>query len=81
MLNPLVPKLRRSPWAAAVLDGVNVGAVAVMLAVTFELGRQVLLSWQAWLIAIAGAAAVLGRYKVHPAWLVVGGALIGALLT
>ena len=30
LLNPLVPRLRRSPWTAALLDGVNAGAVAVM---------------------------------------------------
>ena len=80
LLNPLVPRLRRSPWTAALLDGVNAGAVAVMLAVTLELGRDVLVSWQAWVIAILGAVAVLGPRKVHPAWLVVGGAALGALL-
>ena len=80
LLNPLVPRLRRSPWTAALLDGVNAGAVAVMLAVTLELGRDVLVSWQAWTIALLGAVAVLGPRKVHPAWLVIGGAALGALL-
>ena len=80
LLNPLVPRLRRSPWAAAALDGVNVGAVAVMLAVTVELGRDVLVTWQAWVIAAAGAAAVFGPRRVQPVWLVVGAAVLGALL-
>jgi chromate transporter len=81
LLNPLVPRLRRSPSAGALLDGVNVGAVAVMLAVTVELGLDVLVSWQPWLIALLGAAAVLGPWRLHPAWLVGGGALLGALLS
>src|SRR5204862_7434303 len=30
---PLVPMIRRSPWASALLDGVNVAAVGLMAAV------------------------------------------------
>ena len=67
-------------WAGALLDGVNVGAVAVMAAVTLELGGEILVDWQSWTLALIGAAAVLGPVKVHPVWLVVGGALLGALL-
>lgn len=80
LLNPIVPRLRRSPWAAALLDGVNVGAVAVMAAVTLELGRDVLVDWQSWTLAVLGAIAVFGPRKPHPIWLVVGGALLGAVL-
>ncbi len=47
---------------------------------TLELGREVLVSWQAWVVAAAGAAAVFGPRKVHPAWLVIGGAGLGAFL-
>ena len=80
LLNPLVPKLRRSRLAAALLDGVNVGAVAVMAAVTLVLGRDVLVDWQSWTLAILGTIAVFGPRKVHPVWLVLGGAILGAIL-
>lgn len=80
VLNPLVPKLRDWPWSAAFLDAVNVAAVGLMLAVTFELGASTLTSWPAW--AIAGLAAVAAwRWRVNPAWLVVGGAGLGWLLS
>jgi chromate transporter len=79
-LNPLVPRLRRSRWAGAALDGVNVGAVAVMAAVTLELGRDVLVDWQTVVLALVGAVFVLGPWKVHPVWLVLGGSILGALL-
>ena len=36
---PLVPRLRRSPLAGALLDGVNVGALALMAVVTLFLAR------------------------------------------
>src|SRR5436190_13770201 len=36
---PLVPRLRRSRIAGAVLDGVNVASVALMAAVAVQLGR------------------------------------------
>ncbi len=80
LLNPLVPRLRQSAWASALLDGVNVGAVAVMLAVTLELGRDILVDWQSWTLAALGAVAVFGPRKVHPVWLVLGGAVLGAIL-
>src|SRR5271163_745983 len=39
---PLIPRIRRSEIAGAFLDGINIGAVALMLAVTWQLGRAAL---------------------------------------
>ncbi len=79
-LNPVVPRLRRSRWTAAFLDSVNISAVALMVAVTVNLAQDILTSWPAWIIALA--AAVVGiRWKVNSAWLVLGGAIIGWLLS
>lgn len=77
--NPLIPRLRRSAIAGAFLDAVNASAIGLMAAVTVELARHTLTDWGAWLIAIASAA-LLFRYKVNSAWLVLGGAAIGWLL-
>ena len=35
---PLIPRIRRSPLAGNVLDGVNIGSLALMAVVTWELG-------------------------------------------
>lgn len=79
ILNPLVPKLRESVWTAAFLDAVNVAAVALMVAVTIELGLGVLTAWPAWLVAgLAAVGALL--FRLNAAWLVLGGALLGRLL-
>jgi chromate transporter len=76
LLNPLVPKLRQSPWTAAFLDAVNVSAVALMAAVVIELGRATVTSWPAAIIAILSAI-VLFRWKVNAAWIVLGAAILG----
>jgi len=75
---PLVPRLRRSPAAGAFLDGVNVASLALMAAVTWHLGRTAIVDPITVLLFIAGAIALL-RYRVSPLWLVLAGALAGAL--
>ena len=77
--NPLIPRLRQSAVAGAFLDAVNASAIGLMAAVTVELARHTLIDWGAGLIALVSAA-VLFRYKVNAAWLVLGGAVIGWLL-
>jgi chromate transporter len=79
ILAPILFRLRQSAWIGAFLDSVNVCAVALMAGVTFRLGSDALRSWRAWLIA-AGSLGVLLRWKVNPAWIVVGGGIAGFLL-
>jgi chromate transporter len=76
---PLVPRLRRSPLAGAVLDGVNVASLALMAVVTARIARSALTGPVT--IALAAASAVLLlRWRVNSAWLVLGGGLVGLLL-
>lgn len=77
--NPLIPRLRQSAVASAFLDAVNASAIGLMAAVTVELARHTLIDWGAWLIVLISAA-VLFRYKVNSAWLILGGAAIGWVL-
>jgi chromate transporter len=77
---PLIPHLRRSPLAGAFLDGVNVGAWALMGAVTWFLARAAVVDLTTLLLAISSAF-VLIRYRVNSAWLVIGGGLIGLAMT
>ncbi len=74
--NPLIPRLRNSPWASALLDGVNVASLGLMAAVTWQLGRAALVDPLTIQLALA-AAFLLFRYKVNATWLVIGGAAIG----
>ncbi len=78
VLAPVLFRLRKSPWMAAFLDSVNVCAVALMGGVTFRLAIDALRGWPSWVIA-ASALAVLLRWKVSPAWVVLGGGVAGLL--
>lgn len=74
---PLIPRLRHSPVAGAFLDGVNAGSLALMAVVAGQLARAALVDWITAALALASAALLL-RYRVGSAWLVLGGALAGA---
>lgn len=76
--NPIIPKLRGSPWAASLLDGVIVASLGLMAAVTFQLGQASLIDPPTWII-FAASAILLFRFKVNTTWLILGGALIGFL--
>jgi chromate transporter len=75
---PLVPRLRRSPTAGAVLDGVNVASLALMALVTVQLGRAALVDRLTVVLAVVSAL-LLFRFRVNSAWLVLGGAALGML--
>lgn len=77
---PLVPRLRRSPVAGAVLDGVNAASLALMAVVTVQLGAAALVDVVTVLLAITSAVALV-RWRVNAAWLVVGGAVVGLATT
>ena len=76
VLNRIVPAMRRSPWTAALLDGVNVAALGLMAGVTWQLGRAAIVDWLTALLAIA-AVLVLFRFKLNSAWLVIAGGVVG----
>jgi chromate transporter len=74
---PLVPPLRQSPLAAAVLDGVNVAALALIAVATWQLFRAAVVDGAT--LVLAGLSLfLLVVYRVNSVWLVVGWALIGA---
>jgi chromate transporter len=76
---PLVPRIRRSPVAGAVLDGVNVASLALMAVVTWQLGAVTLVDPPTVIIAIATAGLLLWR-RINSVWLVLGGAALGIAL-
>ena len=77
---PLVPRIRKSKIAGTFLDGVNVASLALMAAVTWQLGRASLVDTVTALLAIASSIALL-RFRVNSAWLVLVGATAGLLMT
>lgn len=75
---PLIPKIRSSPLAAAILDGVIVASLALMGVVTWQLGRAALVDPITVIIASVSAV-LLFRFKLNAAWLILGAAIVGVV--
>jgi chromate transporter len=76
---PIVPRLRRSRTAAAVLDGVNAASLALMAVVGWQLARAAVVDPITATIGVASLLALLFS-RVNSAWLILAGALVGAIL-
>ena len=77
---PLIPRIRRSLTAGAFLDGVNVGALALLAVVTWQLGRAALIDVAT--IAIAATSVVLLIYsRINSAWMIFAAGMAGLILT
>ena len=81
LLNPLVKKMRNSILFSAFLDAVNVASVAIIAAVCFDMGKDTITDWRTILIAVLSMAIAFGYKKLNSAFVVLGGSLIGYLLT
>jgi chromate transporter len=81
ILNPLIPKMRQSEILGAILDAVNVAAIALIIAVSVEMAKDTLTDWRTILIAVASLIVVFVFKKMNSAFIVFGGAVIGYLLT
>ncbi len=76
----LVPVLRRSPWSAAALDGINTAAVGLMAAVTWDLAGTAIVDPLTATLAV-GSFVVMRRWRPNFAWLIGVGALVGVAHT
>lgn len=73
---PLFPRLRKSALAGALLDGVNVAALALMAVVSLRLGGEAIVDWTTATAAIVSGILLI-RFRIASAWLVLGGAILG----
>ena len=77
---PLLPRIRGSMIAGAFLDGVNIGAVALMIAVTWQLGRAAVIDVPTAGIAVLSAIALI-YFRINSAWLIGASGLAGLVLS
>jgi chromate transporter len=73
---PLVPRLRASPTAGALLDGVTVASLALMAVVTAQLARAAIVDVPTAMIA-AGSLGAIVWLRINSAWLMLAAAAIG----
>jgi chromate transporter len=74
----LIPKLRKSPIAAGVLDGVNAGSLALMAVVTWQLARSAVVDIPTAVFAGSAAIAIL-VFRINSAWVIATAAGAGLL--
>jgi chromate transporter len=79
LLSYLLPFVRQSLWARALLDGVNVASLGLMAGVTWQLGRAAVVDLWTAVLAVVALVVVFG-VRLNSAWLVLGGGLTGVLL-
>ena len=75
---PIVFQIRRSKVAGAFLDGVNVASLALMAVVSWQLARASIIDIKTAALAIVSFALLL-RFRINSAWLVLAGAILGIL--
>jgi len=76
----LIPRIRRSLMAGAMLDGVVVGSLALMGVVAWQLGRAAIIDVPTLVIAVASGVLLL-RFRVNSAWLIAAAGAFGWIHT
>jgi chromate transporter len=73
---PLLPRLRKSPWASAFLEGATLASLGLMAGVMLQLGAAAFVDP---LTVLAGALALLllFRFRLNTTWLIAGGMIVG----
>jgi len=79
LLNPLIPKLRKSKVFSAFLDTVNVASLAIIVTVCYAMTKDSIADWRTVLIALTSFIIVF-RFKVNSAFIVLGSSIAGYLL-
>lgn len=80
LLNPIVKRLRKSKVMSAFLDFTNAASVAIIIAVCVEMARASVTDWRTVAIALCSAIALIIIPRLNTAFIVLGGAIAGALL-
>jgi len=80
VLNPWIPKMRRSKIMGWFLDSVNVASIAVMASVLYVMSRDTLTDWRTILIAVTAMTLTFVFKKTSAVLLVIGGSVAGYLL-
>jgi len=80
-LNPLVKILRNSMLFSSFLDAVNVASVAVIAVICFEMSKESISDWRTFLITVLSLFITFSFKKINSAFVVLGGSLVGFLLT
>lgn len=80
LLNPLLKKMRNSKPFSVFLDAVNVASIAIIIAICFQMGSDVITDWRTILIAVLSVLIAFNYNKINSAFVVLGGSFLGYIL-
>ncbi len=80
LITRIVDRIRDRPWSAALLDGANAAALALMAGVTAQLGRDAFVDPLTVGLGVV-TVLLLWRTRLNSAWYIAVGAAIGAAIT
>jgi len=80
-LSPLILKLRESKMMSVFLDTVNIVSIALIVTVCVEMGKASITDWRTILIAITGFIVTLRFKHLNSAFVIIGGAGLGFVLS
>jgi chromate transporter len=78
LVGRLWTKLEKWPWRASIQQGLAPVSIGLLLAGCFTVASAAITGWTTGVIAVS-ALLILLRYKVNPAILILGGAIVGAI--
>jgi chromate transporter len=81
LLNPLIPKMRKSPVLSAFLDAINAASIAVIAVVCIHMASDTLADWKTISIAVISLFIVFGLKKLNSGFIVLLGSILGFLFT
>ena len=81
ILNPLVPRLRKSTVFSSFLDGVNIASVAIIFTVCIHFCEATFSDWRQILIAVISLIIVFKFRKVNTVFLIIGGSALSYFLS
>jgi chromate transporter len=78
LLSRILPFVRKSPWAGAFLDGVNIASLGLMAGAAIQLGQAAIVDVFT-IVLLAAALLAIFRFKLNSLWLIPGGAVLGVI--
>ena len=74
--NPYIPKMRKSIWFSAFLNGINAASLGLMAAVTIQLAQAVLIDPLSIILTISSLALVIFTH-INTTWIILAAVLLG----
>ncbi len=81
ILEKFIEKMRNSTHLRNFLSGVNIAAVAAMVAVSFEMARSIVIDWKTGLICVLSFLVYFYFKGINALYIIIGGGVLGYIFS